>query len=154
MTSTDDGEHFSETSIGTGSFPIMSLYAVNSDVLWATCSSGTQVSVWRSTDGGGTFVMANAGVGTSTDSIAGTSASSAVDAGLTLQLSVDGGQLFQQVVAQQQPRGVNGPYWRIVGFTTAEDGFALSYPNRGPVPPNGLWRTDDAGTQWHEVQFP
>lgn len=152
MTSTDDGENFSETSFGTESLPITSLYVVNSDVLWATCSGGTQTSVWRSTDGGGTFVMVNAGVGNGTDSIAGSSASSAVDAGSILQFSVDGGQLFQPVAGQA---GVdNGTRWRTVGFTNSEDGFAFSYPNSLPVPPNGLWRTDDAGAQWYEVEFP
>lgn len=152
MTSANDGEHFGEASICPGNFPILSLYAVNTDVLWATCLSGMQTSVWRSVDGGQTFGLVNAGVGTSTVGIAGTSASSAVDSGLTLQLSVDGGKSFQPVVDQTVVG--NGDRWRIVGFTTAEDGFALSYPSAFPASPNGLWRSEDGGTQWYEVRFP
>jgi hypothetical protein len=105
--------------------------------------------VWLSTDGGQTFTEAQSPtqLGSGWRSIAGVSASTAVVAGISLQLTVDGGRSFRTVLA-------NGDDWSVVGFTTAEAGFALSYPNSSYAQPNGLWRTDDAGAQWHQVQFP
>ncbi|MGP8160000.1 MAG: WD40/YVTN/BNR-like repeat-containing protein [Candidatus Dormibacteria bacterium] len=149
LASVDDGAHFAQHSICPGASGVASLYDVSSEDLWATCAMGTSEDVWRSVDGGATFTE----VQTSTSSgepdwgtIGATSASNAVLAGTSLQLTVDGGQSFQQVLS--------GYDCSIVGFTTAEDGFAFSYPSGSLGTPDVLWRTDDAGAQWHEVQFP
>ena len=69
-------------------------------------------------------------------------------AGTSLELTVDGGQSFRTVLH-------NGDdHWSIVGFTNPTDGFALSYPSASSAQPNGLWRTDDAGASWYEVELP
>jgi photosystem II stability/assembly factor-like uncharacterized protein len=75
--------------------------------------------------------------------IAGNSASQVVLAGTSLLVSADGGQTYQVAFAP-------GGNWRIVGFITSEDGFALSLVG----PTTGLWRTVDAGAQWYQVQLP
>jgi photosystem II stability/assembly factor-like uncharacterized protein len=147
--STDDAAHFTETHICPGAAGITSLYAATTEDLWAACSTVSSDQVWHSTDGGQSFI--EVGPGTEAEpgwsSIAGVSASTAVLAGTSLDLTVDGGQSFRAVLD-------NGDDWSIVGFTTAEDGFALSYPNSSLVLPSGLWRTGNAGAQWYEVQFP
>jgi hypothetical protein len=146
--STDGGEHPTETTFCSGAAGVPSL-AASPGHIWALCSTGSSEDVWLSTDGGQTFTEAQSPIqlGSGWSSIAGVSASTAVVAGTSLQLTVDGGRSFRTVLA-------NGDDWSVVGFTTAEAGFALSYPNSSYAQPNGLWRTDDAGAQWHQVQFP
>jgi hypothetical protein len=146
--SSDDAAQFTQTSICPGATGLVGLYAATTQDLWAACSTGSSDSVWRSIDGGQTFtdVASETGPLPVWDSIAGTSASSAVLAGPRLQLTLDGGESFQSVQD-------NGDDWTIVGFTTDEDGFALSYSDSSYAQPNGLWRTEDAGAQWYEVQF-
>jgi hypothetical protein len=146
LTSTDDGDHFSETSVCPGSLGINSLYAGSSEDLWATCSTGLLVGVWQSEDGGSTFTAVPETGGFDepmSGTIAGNSASQVVLAGTSLLVSADGGQTYQVAFAP-------GGNWRIVGFTTSEDGFALSLVG----PTTGLWRTVDAGAHWYQVQLP
>jgi photosystem II stability/assembly factor-like uncharacterized protein len=147
--STDDAAHFTATPICPEEVGITSLYAATTQDLWATCSTASSDEVWRSTDGGQAFTEVQSGTEPEPgwSSIAGVSASTAVLAGTSLQQTVDGGQSFRPVLD-------NGDDWSIVGFTTAEDGFALSYPNSSFVLPSGLWRTGDGGASWYEVQLP
>jgi hypothetical protein len=150
LTSTDNGAHVSESSVCPGTNGLVSLYGVNAADLWATCATGNLVGVWRSVDGGQVFteVQQSGGYGEpNTGTIAATSAANAVMAGTRLLFTTDGGQNFQVALD-------NGDGWSVVGFTNSEDGFAFSYPNSSYAQPNGLWRSDDAGAQWYEVQFP
>jgi hypothetical protein len=149
VTSSDDGEHFSEASICPGTMGIVSLYVVSSEDAVATCSTGLLVGVWSSDDGGAVFtaVQQSSGYGEpNSATIAATSATHLELAGTRLLVSEDGGQTFQVALD-------NGDNWSIVGFTTSEAGFAFSYTG-GAADTTGLWRTDDAGAQWSEVQFP
>jgi hypothetical protein len=147
--STDDAAHFTETPICPGAVGVVGLDAATTQDLWAACTTGSSDDIWRSIDGGQSFteVMSLSAPFPNWDGVAATSGSTAVVAGARLQLTVDGGHSFRTVLA-------NGDDWSIVGFTDSEDGFALSYPNSSFVLPSGLWRTDDAGAQWYEVQFP
>jgi hypothetical protein len=149
LTSGDDGEHFTEASICAGSMGIESLYAVSSQDLWATCSTGLLVGVWSSDDGGAVFTEIPESSGfdePNTGTIAATSATHVELAGTRLLVSDDGGQTFQVALD-------NGESWSIVGFTTSEAGFAFS-SGGGEAGTTGLWRTVDAGYQWYEVAFP
>ncbi|MGO8685677.1 MAG: hypothetical protein ACLQT7_00635 [Candidatus Dormibacteria bacterium] len=152
LTSTDDGAHFSAWSICPGATGVASLDAVSPDDLWAACSVGASEDLWRSSDGGQSFspLQGGAYLGPSWGTIAGPSATTAVLAGTSLEVTVDGGQSFQGVKSLKG----NGSDWSIVGFTTAEDGFALSYPTSALGTPDGLWRTEDGGGSWYEVEFP
>jgi hypothetical protein len=152
LISGDDAEHFSEVSICPGSEGIASLYVVSSQDVWATCSTGNLAGVWSSDDGGVVFtaVEQSSGYGEPNwGTIAATSATHLELAGTQLLVSDDGGRTFQVALD-------NGDDWSVVGFTTTEAGFALSYPSgaTGSGRPTGLWRTVDAGFQWNEVAFP
>ena len=65
-------------------------------------------------------------------------------AGQGLQRTTDGGQSFATVQGGQAQ-------WTIVGFTTSLNGFAFDNSGSGQ---SQLWRSDDAGAHWHQVQFP
>ena len=152
LTSGDNAESFSEASICPGTDGIAGLYAVSSQDAWATCSTGNLAGVWSSDDGGLVFTQVQqlSGYGEpSWASIAATSATHLELAGTRLVVSDDGGQTFQVALD-------NGNDWSVVGFTTSEAGFALSYPGgaNDSGKPTGLWRTVDAGFQWNEVAFP
>jgi hypothetical protein len=141
--STDNGEQFTETSICPDTFGVTSLYAVNAEDLWATCVTGMLVDVWGSVDAGAVFTaVPGSAPAAMSATIAGTSPTNFVVASTALVLSSDAGRTFQTVED-------NGGGWSIVGFTTSEDGFAFSLPA-----PTGLWRTDDGGATWYQVQFP
>jgi hypothetical protein len=122
---------------------------VSPNDLWAACSVGAAEDVWVSVDGGADFTAVQSGayVGPSWGTVAGPSVTTAVLAGASLQLTQNGGAGFQTVLD-------NGDAWSIVGFTTDEDGFAFSYPTSALGTPDALWRTDDGGMQWYEVEFP
>ena len=112
---------------------------------------------WLSVNGGATFSALPAGAEptSSLAGIAAASASDAVVAGGTLQLTADGGRTFRTLYD-------NGSDWSIVGFTTSEDGFALSSSGTQRVtdplgrlgPPMSMWRTVDGGAAWYQLQFP
>jgi hypothetical protein len=149
LASTKDGEEFTPTPMCDGAATVTSLAASPGDI-WVVCSTAPAEAVWLSTDGGQTFteVQTPTELGSGWSSIAGASASTAVLAGTSLELTVDGGQSFRTVLH-------NGDdHWSIVGFTNPTDGFALSYPSASSAQPNGLWRTDDAGASWYEVELP
>jgi hypothetical protein len=149
LASTDDGGHFTSSAICLGAGGVASLDAVSPNDLWAACSVGAAEDVWVSVDGGADFTAVQSGayVGPSWGTVAGPSVTTAVLAGASLQLTQNGGAGFQTVLD-------NGDAWSIVGFTTDEDGFAFSYPTSALGTPDALWRTDDGGMQWYEVEFP
>lgn len=149
LTSGDDGEHFSEASICAGAMGVASLYVVSSEDLWAACSTGMLADVWSSTDGGAVFTAVPQSSGYDEPSwatVAATSATHLELAGTELLVSDDGGRTYRVALD-------NGDSWSIVGFTTSEDGFALS-SGGGVAGTTGLWRTVDAGADWYEVTFP
>ncbi len=157
LRSTDNGAGLSEAPICPGAEGISSLYDVSATVVWAVCYSSTLQEPWVSVDGGATFSPLPAGA-EPTSSLAGvaaTSASNAVVAGGSLLVTTDGGGTFRTLYD-------NGSDWSIVGFTTSEDGFALSSSGTPRVtdplgrlgPPMTMWRTVDGGAAWYQLQFP
>ena len=152
LISSDAAEQFSEASICPETEGIVSLYAVSSEDVVATCATGNLVGVWSSNDGGAVFTPVQQGTTyqePNWGTIAATSATHLALAGTRLLISDDGGQTFQVALD-------NGDGWSLVGFTTSEAGFTFSYPSGASDSgtPNGLWRTVDAGAQWYQVQLP
>jgi hypothetical protein len=152
LISSDAAEQFSEASICPETEGIVSLYAVSSEDVVATCATGNLVGVWSSDNGGAVFTPVQQGTTyqePNWGTIAATSATHLALAGTRLLISDDGGQTFQVALD-------NGDGWSLVGFTTSEAGFTFSYPSGASDSgtPNGLWRTVDAGAQWYQVQLP
>jgi photosystem II stability/assembly factor-like uncharacterized protein len=144
LSSADGGQHFSMQTACPSALGFANVYAVNSSVLWATCATGTQAAAYRSVDGGQQFTQVAAPSIANFASIAGVSSTTAVIGAQALLRTTDGGQTFATVKNNQTQ-------WRMVGFTTSVNGFAFDLAGAGQ---SELWRTDDAGSHWHMVQFP
>jgi photosystem II stability/assembly factor-like uncharacterized protein len=145
LASTDSGQSFTMQTACPGALGYANDYAVDANTLWATCATGTEASAFLSVDGGRQFTPVPAHTSLPNfASIAGVSSTTAVIGGQVLLRTTDGGQTFSTVENVQAE-------WTMVGFTTAANGFALAVPNSGQTQ---LWRTNDAGASWYQVQFP
>lgn len=144
LASADGGQSFTNQTVCQDTLGIAGVYAVNASVLWATCATGTQAAVFQSVDGGQHFTRLGAPGIANFASIAGVSSTTAVIGAQALLRTSDGGQTFANVEDNQTQ-------WRIVGFTTSTNGFAFDTETSSRF---ALWRTDDAGAHWHQVQFP
>jgi photosystem II stability/assembly factor-like uncharacterized protein len=146
LASTDGGHTFSTHTACPSALAFGSVYVVDSNVLWVTCATGMNASAYRSVDGGQHFMrLGGSLLLPNFASIAGVSSTTAVIGGVSLQRTEDGGQTFTTVEANQTQ-------WTIVGFTTSVNGFAFeSLQLHGQL---ALWRTNDAGAHWYQVQFP
>lgn len=147
LSSSDGGQHFTTGSVCPGALGTPHLYAVNTGVLWATCATGTEASAFRSTDGGQHFTQVQAPGLPNFASIAGVSSATAVVGSLGLLRTTDGGLTFATVTS-------TSTQWSIVGFTTSSNGFAIQLDGQTALSGPGLWRTNDAGAHWYQVQFP
>ena len=145
LASTDSGRNFTMQTACPSALGYANEYAVDSSALWATCATGTEASAFQSVDGGQQFTqLAGTVMLPNSASIAGVSSTTAVIGGQVLLRTTDGGQTFATVENMQAQ-------WTMVGFTTQVDGFAFALTGSGQ---SELWRTDDAGAHWHQVQFP
>jgi photosystem II stability/assembly factor-like uncharacterized protein len=145
LASTDSGQSFTMQTACPSALGYANEYAVDSSTLWATCATGTEASAFQSVDGGQQFTqLAGTVMLPNSASIAGVSSTTAVIGGQVLLRTTDGGQTFATVENMQAQ-------WTIVGFTTQVNGFAFALRGSGQ---SELWRTDDAGAHWHQVQFP
>jgi hypothetical protein len=145
LASTDSGRNFTMQTACPSALGYANEYAVDSSALWATCATGTEASAFQSVDGGQQFTqLAGTVMLPNSASIAGVSATTAVIGGQVLLRTTDGGQTFATVENMQAQ-------WTVVGFTTQVNGFAFALTGSGQ---SELWRTDDAGAHWHQVQFP
>ncbi len=145
LASGDSGRTFAQHTVCPSALGFANLYAASGSVLWATCATGTQASAFRSLDGGQTFTQLSAPMSLPNfASIAGPSSTIAVIAGQGLERTTNGGQSFASVENSQTQ-------WTIVGFTTPVNGFAFEQQS---AVVHLLWRTDDGGAHWSQVQFP
>jgi photosystem II stability/assembly factor-like uncharacterized protein len=146
--STDDGNHFVvEPQQVTGI--VCDYQPVSESVIWAYCSGGHFMWLYRSTDAGAQFITpTEQSPGASAEgcpngpSMAATSASTLVvacnvQAGSPLLRSTDGGTSWERVLF-----GSSG-YWSPIGFTNSEVGYALWDDYSGGTPIVQLWRTAD-----------
>jgi photosystem II stability/assembly factor-like uncharacterized protein len=147
LASADGGRSFSQHTVCPSALGFANLYAASSSVLWATCATGMQASAFRSVDGGQHFTQLTGTMSLPNfASIAGPSSTTAVIAGQGLQRTSDGGQTFATVQRSQTQ-------WTIIGFTTSLNGFAFDDQSSSAGHPS-LWRSNDAGAHWSQVQFP
>jgi photosystem II stability/assembly factor-like uncharacterized protein len=145
LASSDFGQNFTMQTACPSALGYANEYVVDASTLWATCATGTEASAFRSVDGGQQFTPLTAQLSLPNfASIAGVSSTTAVIGGGTLQRTTNGGQTFTTVESSQAQ-------WTMVGFTTPVHGFALALPSSGQ---SELWRTNDVGATWYQVQFP
>ncbi len=146
ITSADGGQHFSVQVMCPSALGYPDVYAVSSSVLWGTCATGTAAGVVRSVDGGQHFGAIPGPIPSIPNlaTIAGVSSSTAVIGGGSLLRTTDSGQTFTTVEDNQTQ-------WTVLGFTTAVNGFAFDLLTSGQT---ALWRTNDTGAHWYQVQFP
>lgn len=145
LASTDAGQSFAVHTACPSALGFANLYAVDNNVVWATCATGTEAAAYRSLDGGQSFTQLSGPVTLANfASIAGVSQTTAVIGAQALLRTVDGGQTFTSMENNQGQ-------WTIVGFTTQVNGFSFDITNAAQ---SELWRTNDAGAHWYSVQFP
>lgn len=156
--SADDGSHFvSQPQPVTG--VACDYQPVSSRVLWAYCSGGHFMFVYRSTDAGAQFTQTpnsrtpnanNCPNGSRLAAATGATAVAACDlGGKPLLLTTDAGATWTVV----QPALDHHGYWEPIGFTTADVGYLLWRTGYGPTGAVQLWRTADGGTSWHQVEM-
>jgi hypothetical protein len=129
------------------------------DVIWTQCATGMLSGVWRSTDGGRTWVPSATAAGGSggaasglpempnSASFAAASPTSAVVGYRQLYVTTDGGSSYQKVSG---PTGIT--WWQYLGFTDATHGVALGYAGSTASAANErLYYTTDGGHSYHLV---
>jgi photosystem II stability/assembly factor-like uncharacterized protein len=128
---------------------------VTDQMLWAYCSGGHFMVVYRSTDGGAHFSQTqnvNAIGCPNGSQLAAATPTLAVVAcnlgGQPLMRTHDAGSTW--TVAQ--PALNQSGYWSPIGFTTADTGYVLWQDPSGPTPVVQLWRTTNGGATWSGVK--
>ncbi|HWB65654.1 MAG TPA: hypothetical protein VG708_02340, partial [Mycobacteriales bacterium] len=122
-------------------------------VIWVQCASGMTAGLWRSTDGGQTYV--NPGKeGASAEPNAAVFAVAANDTVVVgfrdLRRTTDGGVHWHAV----GPKLGRSTEWDYLGFTDARHGVGIRLSNAGPPPTRfGLWQTSDGGAHWTRVRI-
>ena len=158
--SSDDGDHFI-TQPQPVSGVTCGYQPVSTQMLWAYCSGGHFMFVYRSTDAGAHFTLTDNGETVDANGcpngsqLAAASQSVAVAAcdlsGQPLLQTSDSGTTWHVVQPALNPDGS----WEPIGFTTAVTGYALWQELSGQTPKVQLWRTTNGGSSWDKVQaFP
>ncbi len=155
--SADGGDHFvTQPQLVTG--VECDYQPVSNQVLWAYCSGGHFMFVYRSTDAGAHFTETqdtqppNANNCPNGSRLAAANETTAVAAcdlgGQPLLLTTDAGATWSVV----QPALDQSGYWEPIGFTTADIGYMLWRTSYGPTSVVQLWRTIDGGHAWQQVK--
>ncbi len=155
--SADGGDHFvTQPQPVTG--VACDYQPVSNHVLWAYCSGGHFMFVYRSTDAGAHFTETqdtqtpNANNCPNGSRLAAATETTAVAAcnlgGEPLLLTTHGGATW--TVAQ--PALNHSGYWEPIGFTTPDVGSMLWRTGYGPTSVVQLWRTTDGGQSWQQVK--
>ena len=116
-------------------------------VVWAHCGGGMLGEMWRSTDAGATFALANGGPGLEVPNSAQFAAASATTAVFGLQQLYRTGDAGKSYVPVG-PAGIGS--WQYLGFTDATHGVALGLGSQ-PGSREQLYYTTDAGRSYHLV---
>lgn len=117
-------------------------------VVWAHCATGTESSVWRSSDYGAVFQLANGhaqqqGEPNSAE-FAAASETAAVVGYNQLSRTGDSGDSYT-------PVGPSGLLWEYLGFTDATHGVAIGFPSSSSAAASRLYYTIDGGLSYHPV---
>lgn len=124
------------------------------DVVWMLCRGGMMDGLYRSTDGGRTFVAPRgptygsqnpSGVWPGGSSLAAATGTTAVIGFGQLFRTTDGGNVYRRVAL---PVATGG--WEVT-FMNARDGLALGKFGDTPDPVSRLYYTSDAGASYHLV---